>query len=855
MKQIADSLQAIGHFPPSAPKAKVRNIQVKNNKVKLYTNTTISCVSFSPSDLRRLKRKVSLWVLGHPDGDVSIYSDGYELDELISSQYRQRDANDRYCLPYYRPMVSEQNRPWSASSGLDGRHIAISPSHGVYYNVHQNTWMWQRATVWTVVEDLFSSELANQWLVPMLENAGAYIFEPRERDVQVNERILFVDETDNKKENLIRTQVPEEGQYGIYYKASANTQEAVVSVSIVHQGIRTDYKVRTNIGQGVWQWIGSHYFGMQSDSNYILVKGQGIEAFRLGGGMGTIRREGELSDLPRWEEAARYWLEYAGYPNSVWDNNESADDYKDDLQSRGLWVNYLTAGSACNPKGEGLKVPVELCLALHTDGEREEQEKQMSGTLAIYTNHNNSGAQQFPTGVTRLINRDLGDYVQTQITQDMTALTEHSWRRRELKNGNYCESRYPDIPTLLLEVLSHYNLRDMHYGLNPKYQYFIMRSVYKGILRYLHRQENSNYTIQPHPVKDMQLTRSGDQLTLTWQPNEDILEPSATPTYYIVYTRCDNSDWDNGKRISSTTYTMKPKRGKRYDFRVAAGNDGGRSLFSETLSAYLAPKEKGCVLIVNGFNRVDGPEWFMDSTFAGIVPDTYTVPYLYSRAYIGNQFEFDRRKKWKSDDNCGLGMCYRDYQENLFAGNTFDYPVLHGAILAANDYSYVSTNVTALTTIDPSFSFVDVILGKEQQPFPQNLQSALTQYINNGGRTLISGAYVGHLSKRADKLFATNTLRYTTKASRASHSGVVRLWGKRYTLVTTPDAFMLHTSIPDGISPTDHSVASARYEDTRMSAGVSWRNGNARTLVFSFPLESITQFDSIYLSALRWLTE
>lgn len=856
MKQLSDSLQAYANFPPCVVRARVRNLRIKNRKVELQTNATLSYLSLSPAQLTALKLKISLWTLGTTDGQVTIYSDGYKLEDLITARYQTRPAKKHYTLPSYTPLVEVSNRPWNADKGLEGMHLAIAPSHGAYYNIRNNAWIWQRATVWTIVEDLFSSELTNQWLVPMLENAGAYIFQPRERDIQTHEKILSLSSA-NTQGDPIAINIPEAGQYGVYFQTNPDNQNRFADIELIHQGVSTHYRIRTDIGKGVWQWIGQHYFGTSADSNYVVVQGSDVSKIRFGGGMGSISREGETSGHPRWEEGARYWLEYAGWPHSVWDVNESSDDYRDDLQSRGYWINYLTGGSDSNPDQEGLEVPVELFLAVHTDGERDGKDQRLSGTLAIYTDKDKNGNQQLANGVSRIICRDLSDYVQTQICKDMQATIPEPWVRRELRNDAYCEARYPVIPTLLLEMLSHYNLNDMRYGLDPKYQFIITRAIYKGIVRYLHEQSQTSYTIQPLPVQDMQMSLHGKQLSLSWAPTTDSLEVSAKPTYYIVYTRTNNGDWDNGQLCTTTTYTFTPERGTRYDVRVVAGNNGGISFPSETLSAYLAPKgrEKGVVLVVNGFHRVSGPTWFKDSTMAGIVPETYEVPYLYSRAYVGNQFEYDRRLQWKSDDDCGLGMCHRDYQDDLMVGNTFDYPVWHGRQLAAANYSYISQSSTTLTTIDSSFLFVDLILGKEQQPFTQNIRTALSDYISKGGRVLLSGDNVSNMPTKDDKRFAEKTLHYTPRTQRASHSGKIRYANHSYSLYTEPNPVVFHTQRPDGITPTTSSYSVARYEDTRISAGVAWKSGKARTLVFSFPIESTTQFDALYRSALEWISQ
>lgn len=66
--------------------------------------------------------------------------------------------------------------------GLDGRVIALWQSHGLYYSEYEGRWMWQRPPLFRTVEDMYTLGYVLQGLIPMLENAGAYVITPRERD-------------------------------------------------------------------------------------------------------------------------------------------------------------------------------------------------------------------------------------------------------------------------------------------------------------------------------------------------------------------------------------------------------------------------------------------------------------------------------------------------------------------------------------------------------------------------------------------------------------------------------------------------------------------------------------------------
>ena len=74
--------------------------------------------------------------------------------------------------------------------GLANRHIALWQSHGRYYEHKFDRWEWQRPCLFQTCEDMFTQSFVLPYLVPMLENAGAYVMLPRERDTQVNEVVV-----------------------------------------------------------------------------------------------------------------------------------------------------------------------------------------------------------------------------------------------------------------------------------------------------------------------------------------------------------------------------------------------------------------------------------------------------------------------------------------------------------------------------------------------------------------------------------------------------------------------------------------------------------------------------------------
>ena len=950
---LSDTLTAFVHERAFAEAVKVSNIRVKNQFVTLYTNKALSVVSLNETEVRQLRTLVSQMVLGNNNGKVTIYTDGYEIGELVTSLDRHRAKNARYTLPATTQWVTNTSRPYHAKQGLDGKHIALWGSHGQYFHQPTESWRWQRAKVWTTVEDLYTTSYTMPFLVPMLENAGAVVVQPRERDTQTYEQVVDDSQATLKGQwaigegtgwanptthllegdnpftqgrytaevkceektvgQVIYTPSLPAGDYAVYvsYKTLPNSTSKA-QYTVVHKGQKTTFAVNQKMGGGTWVYLGTFAFDSDQANNYVSVtaaaNGKEIvttDAVKFGGGMGSVARykqpdsfenvpsskdlpesdvamidSAELlanqanaitSGLPRYIEAARYWMQYSGIPDSIYNYTDSKNDYVDDYAARGIWVNYLAGGSAANPNEPGLGIPLHASLAFHTDAGVKDE---VVGTLIIYKDYDDEKNKNFPTGKSRIVARDLADYMQTQIVEDMRAIYAPEWTRRQLNNSSYAEARHPKVPAVLLELLSHQNMTDMKYGLDPRVRFTISRAMYKSFLKFIHDQYDTEYIVQPLPVQQMAINRQGDNMHVTWAATPDPLEATAMPNYYIVYTRTNGGDWDNGTRVATPEYTFTPEKGTRYDICVAAGNAGGLSFKGETLSAYIAPQEKGNILIVNGFTRVSGPEWWSDSIYGGIRPASHTVPYGKGVNYIGEVYDFDSRNEWVTDDNCGWGMCYSDHMDHPTVGNTFDYPALHGKTLAEMGYSYVSTSVAALASSADSlnaYDLVDVILGKQKtyimgndtsfHCMPAHLQHALTHYLQHGGRLLLSGAYISSdMTSQADKAFINNQLHYDFRTTQASNTGKIRIEREltkgNYTFRTEPNDTMLHTENPDGIFPAEGGVVVARFPEANVAAAIghdATAEGGSKTLCWSLMLESAHNFHELYQQSINWL--
>ena len=65
-------------------------------------------------------------------------------------------------------------------------------------------------------------------------------------------------------------------------------------------------------------------------------------------------------------------------------------------------------------------------------------------------------------------------------------------------------------------------------------------------------------------------------------------------------------------------------------------------------------------------------------------------------SHLSGSIEFRRTATWNSNDNNGHGDSYNNYAGQVIAGNTFDYPFIHGQAMAGTGYSFVSCSHKSL---------------------------------------------------------------------------------------------------------------------------------------------------------------
>lgn len=645
---------------------------------------------------------------------------------------------------------------FTTDKALWGNTIALWHSHGLYFNNKEQSWMWQRAPVMTSIEDKLTLSYVIQFLLPMLENAGAEVMMPTEREASPFEVIKTNGEVEKSTRHSHRemiTQLDVSGEHWVSIKYP-EIDDAVNKMNLyVYDAVGvTHYVIDETRGYGIWNYLGKHYFNGKA---VVIVTTESRDHgnvvnpdIRIGGGIG------QSGEMRIWECAAE-WLKYAGAPRSIYSMKEGENNYRDDITCRPHWVNWLAGGTSVAPRQEGLNIPVDVTLALHTDAGTSLDK--IVGTLGIYSSTGYNGkdirAKKYPNGRRRTEALKFAQTVQSQIVLDIRNTYEQNWVDRGVKDARYYEAIYGYVPTVLIELLSHQNYNDMRYALDPRFKFVACRAIYKGILRYLHGEDA---VVQPLPVNSFSaiLRPNSHSVCLSWLPTTDTLESSAMPTSYIVYRRIGDGGWDFGRVVDTTFYNMVVPYDSIVAFKVVAVNDGGLSFPSEVLTVCSRSDARGEALIVNAYDRVCGSDGFTAFPYIGFAEwSDHGVGYIESMDYLGRQVDFDFRNQWITDDIAGWGHSSTEHQFELIEGNTFDYTGSMGYEIC-NDSNYSWSSISRDAFIRDSslcdFQIVGIYFGKQRttrifsgesafKAMPISLVEAIDRVIYDGSDLVLQG--------------------------------------------------------------------------------------------------------------------
>lgn len=896
---------------PSQPYLVSYNLDDRRRTLNVQLSPSFAAQDFTASSVRfYYKRLAKALPRPYNKYKLTIMAGGLPIEQLVAGSKCEKGMPNAWGKTEYEgaPWVMNDSRPYFVSHGLFDRHLSLWASHGRYYDGKKDRWKWQRPNLFGTTEDLFTQTIVIPYLIPMLENAGAVVFTPRERDWQKNEVIVdnggrgYVEDSGKetwktaqekgfayhagtyrdgenpftqgtaravkatKKADVswasYQPNIPQGGKYAVYvsYQSLKNSVSDAQYI-VMHKGQRTVFKVNQQMGGGTWVYLGTFDFDRgNNEFNRVVVTNSSSEsgvvttdAVRFGGGMGNIERGGSCSGMPRCLEGARYSAQWAGAPYSVYSSKNGSDDYGDDINVRSNMTNWLAGGSTYVPTLEGKKVPIELSLAVHSDAGYTTVNDSIIGSLAICTTSFNDG--RLNSGVSRMVSHDFADSLLTGLQRDISG-KYRKWTRRYLWDRNYSETRKPEVPSAIIETMSHQNFADMRRGLDPNFRFTLARSLYKTILRFVNGNHSVPSVVQPLPVSNFRIERnSSGGLRLSWIAEKDEQEPTAVPTSYIVYTSEDGMGFDNGTVVYTSSFDFEAKKGVNYCFKVTALNRGGESFPSETLAAYLSKSAHAKdILVVDGFSRLSGPAVVDDYSRQGFdLGSDIGVSYGLTAGWNGRQQCFDKSRAG-SEGEGSLGYCGDELAGRFIMGNNRDGSVCHVKDIAMSGaYNVVGCSLEALDNnlvkLD-HYNLVDIAFGLQRndghslvvyKTFSETLQSKLRSYAKSGGRILVSGAYVGSdMTQPHERSFMSDVLKTTfTGTDTNAGNNMVDGLGLSFDIIRQiNDRHFAATSV-DRIAACDgRSFAAMRYQDGS-TAGVAYDGTDYKSFVMGYPYECI----------------
>lgn len=896
---------------PSQPYLVSYNLDDRRRTLNVQLSPSFAAQDFTASSVRfYYKRLAKALPRPYNKYKLTIMAGGLPIEQLVAGSKCEKGMPNAWGKTEYEgaPWVMNDSRPYFVSHGLFDRHLSLWASHGRYYDGKKDRWKWQRPNLFGTTEDLFTQTIVIPYLIPMLENAGAVVFTPRERDWQKNEVIVdnggrgYVEDSGKetwktaqengfayhagtyrdgenpftqgtaravkatKKADVswasYQPNIPQGGKYAVYvsYQSLKNSVSDAQYI-VMHKGQRTVFKVNQQMGGGTWVYLGTFDFDRgNNEFNRVVVTNSSSEsgvvttdAVRFGGGMGNIERGGSCSGMPRCLEGARYSAQWAGAPYSVYSSKNGSDDYGDDINVRSNMTNWLAGGSTYVPTLEGKKVPIELSLAVHSDAGYTTVNDSIIGSLAICTTSFNDG--RLNSGVSRMVSHDFADSLLTGLQRDISG-KYRKWTRRYLWDRNYSETRKPEVPSAIIETMSHQNFADMRRGLDPNFRFTLARSLYKTILRFVNGNHSVPSVVQPLPVSNFRIERnSSGGLRLSWIAEKDEQEPTAVPTSYIVYTSEDGMGFDNGTVVYTSSFDFEAKKGVNYCFKITALNRGGESFPSETLAAYLSKSAHAKdILVVDGFSRLSGPAVVDDYSRQGFdLGSDIGVSYGLTAGWNGRQQCFDKSRAG-SEGEGSLGYCGDELAGRFIMGNNRDGSVCHVKDIAMSGaYNVVGCSLEALDNnlvkLD-HYNLVDIAFGLQRndghslvvyKTFSETLQSKLRSYAKSGGRILVSGAYVGSdMTQPHERSFMSDVLKTTfTGTDTNAGNNMVDGLGLSFDIIRQiNDRHFAATSV-DRIAACDgRSFAAMRYQDGS-TAGVAYDGTDYKSFVMGYPYECI----------------
>lgn len=356
-KEVCDSLSVLMTERTSVEGSiRLKAVMKRGSCLDFYFTESLGDFPFRPGDAqwfrKALKAQFPEKYSGYSLGEVKSRKIDIEKLEVAELTFNGSPAKSshRTDVPDFKDHVVRRVGEQNFDKGMSGRTIALWQSHGKAFSSDAGLWQWQRPCLFQTVEDMFTQGFVLPYLAPMLENAGAYVMIPRERDVQVNEVIADNEPTcgsrgtseyvekgkwadagsgfadlkpvytredepfktgtarkadctggDKASTATWRPDIPERGSYAVYISyLSLPNSTSNASYTVHHMGGSTSFIVNQKLGGGTWIYLGTFEFE-KGTAGYVSLTSRTPDGFRyekgtvvtadavkFGGGMGNI---------------------------------------------------------------------------------------------------------------------------------------------------------------------------------------------------------------------------------------------------------------------------------------------------------------------------------------------------------------------------------------------------------------------------------------------------------------------------------------------------------------------------------------------------------------------------------------
>ena len=201
---------------------------------------------------------------------------------------------------------------------------------------------------------------------------------------------------------------------------------------------------------------------------------------------------GQVSREPRFEEGAKYYAQFQGYPECTNDISIRPKYAEWELE-KGFWSDRKNA----------------VYISWHSNA------SQGSGTESYVHNYRNVKGSW-----------SLQKMVHDQLIKDIRGGYDRNWKDRGRKAADFGELRgLKNMPGVLLEVGFHDNAKDARALTEPAFRNLAARAVYKGIVQYFARKKGKKPVYLPEPPTHLAAqNKTNGTIEVSWEKLQSMAE-------------------------------------------------------------------------------------------------------------------------------------------------------------------------------------------------------------------------------------------------------------------------------------------------------------------------------------------